>query len=118
RPAAEADMPRDAQVPSAVVPDQPFARAAARLIAADPTVAALARQVQGAQRKRDAARLELAVETAKPDDQRGAAREAALIRVVQNEGAASEQLLQQLQAVFPGYSKFANPGGVDLDVVR
>src|SRR5205823_2168328 len=74
RGALEADMFRAIQLTDAGVADQTIARASARLEAQDPAVSDLARKVQEAQRKRDAARLELAVETAKPDDQRGAVR--------------------------------------------
>jgi CHAT domain-containing protein len=118
RPGLDADMFQAIQLTSAGVADQTIARASARLEASDPATADLARQVQEAQRKRDAARLELANETAKPDDQRGAVREASLIQEIQTQGAASEQLLAQLEAVFPAYKKFTNPGGVDLAEIQ
>lgn len=118
RPALEADMFEAIQLTGAGVDDQTIARASARLAAADPQVADLVRQEQEAQRRSDAARLALADETAKPDEQRGAIKEAALAQEVQVASGQTDALLQQLQAVFPAYGKLANPGAVELVELR
>ncbi len=118
RPGLEAEMLRSLQLAGAGVGDQTIARASARLAASDPAVADLVRKVQEAQRKQDSARIDLANETAKPDDQRGSIQEAALVQEVVTASATAGQLLEQLQKAFPAYSKLANPGPAELDEIR
>src|SRR5205085_4761399 len=78
----------------------------------------LVRQLQSAQRRQDSARIDLANETAKPDDERGSIREAALVQDVVTASASAEQLQEALQKAFPAYSKLANPGPAELDELR
>jgi CHAT domain-containing protein len=118
RAGLEAEMLRAIQLAGSGVSDQTIARASARLAAGDPAVADLVRQVQEAQRRQDSARIDLANETAKPDEQRGAIHEAALVQEVVTASAAAGQLIEQLQAAFPAYGKLANPGPAELDELR
>jgi CHAT domain-containing protein len=118
RAGLEAEMLRAMQLAGSGVGDQTIARASARLAAADPAVADLVRQLQTAQRRQDSARIDLANETAKPDEQRGSIREAALVQEVVTASASTGQLVEALQKAFPAYSKLANPGPAELDELR
>ena len=118
RAGLEAEMLRTVQLAGAGVSDQTIARASARLAAADPTVADLVRKLQTAQRRQDSARIDLANETAKPDEERGSIREAALVQEVVTASASAEQLQEELAKAFPAYSKLANPGPAELDELR
>jgi CHAT domain-containing protein len=118
RAGLEAEMLRAVQLAGAGVSDQTIARASARLAAADPAVAELVRQLQTAQRRQDSARIDLANETAKPDEERGSIREAALVQEVVTASASAEQLQEELAKAFPAYSKLANPGPAELDELR
>ena len=114
RGALEDDMFRASQLVSSDVEGRTIARAAARLVTADPALADLMRAVQDAQRQRDDARVALAAETAKPGEQRDAARETALAGDVKTAAAKADQLAQQVETRFPDYTKFANPGPAEL----
>jgi CHAT domain-containing protein len=118
RAGLEAEMLRAIQLAGSGVGDQTIVRASARLAAADPAVVDLVRQLQTAQRRQDSARIDLANETAKPDEQRGSIREAALVQQVVTASASTEQLAGQLRKAFPDYSKLANPGPAALDELR
>jgi CHAT domain-containing protein len=118
RAGLEAEMLRAVQLAGAGVSDQTIARASARLAAADPAVADLVRQLQTAQRRQDSARIDLANETAKPDEERGSIREAGLVQEVVTASASAEQLQEALLKAFPAYSKLANPGPAELDELR
>jgi CHAT domain-containing protein len=113
--AALADgMFRASQLVSLGVADQTIGRAAARLSTNDPAIAELIRQTQAAERARDAARLELANEQAKPDIERGSVRETALAQQVDQQTAAAAALQKKLIAAFPAYANLADPGPVGL----
>jgi CHAT domain-containing protein len=118
RTGLEAEMLRAVQLAGAGVSDQTIARASARLAAGDPAVAELVRQLQTAQRRQDSARMDLANETAKPDEERGSIRESALVQEVVTASASAEQLQEALAKAFPAYSKLANPGPAELDELR
>jgi CHAT domain-containing protein len=118
RAGLEAEMLRAIQLAGSGVGDQTIARASARLAAADPAVADLVRQLQTAQRRQESARIDLANETAKPDEQRGSIREAALVQEVVTASASTGELVEELQKAFPAYSKLANPGPAELDELR
>src|SRR5262249_41576606 len=70
--ARAADMFKPAQLVNSGVAAQPIARVAAREAAGDPPLAKMVADLQGAQRVRDNARLELVAENAKPNDERNA----------------------------------------------
>ena len=75
----ETEMFRASQIVASDVAGRTIARAAARLAADDPSSADLMRVADEAQRERDASRMALAAETAKPDDQRDAARDRQIV---------------------------------------
>ena len=114
----EAEMFRALQYMSAGVADQTAVRVSARLAAGNPAIEALVRELQDAERMRDSARIELANETALPDAQRGAIKEAQLLAAITQEGAKAEALTRQIEASFPDYAKLAHPGPVELAAIQ
>ena len=114
RAALADDMFRASQYVSSGVADQTIDRAAARLSTNDPAIADLIRQTQAAERARDAARLELANEQAKPDVERGSIKETALAQLVEQQTATAAALQKKLVAAFPAYASLAQPGPVGL----
>lgn len=114
RAALADDMFRASQYVSSGVADQTIDRAAARLSTNDPAIADLIRQAQAAERARDAARLELANEQAKPDVERGSIKETALAQLVEQQTATAAALQKKLIAAFPAYASLAAPGPVGL----
>jgi CHAT domain-containing protein len=110
----QAEILAAVQVTAASVSDQTIARASARLATDDPQLAELVRSVQEAQRRRDSARIELANETAKPDDRRGSIKEDALAKEFRLATAEASELDGKLRQAFPQYASLAKPGDVDL----
>jgi CHAT domain-containing protein len=110
----EGEMLSAVQFVASGITDQTIARTSARLAADDPRISELVRDLQEAQRKRDSARIELANETAKPDDRRGAAKEEALTRDFQVASASVDSLSRQIAEAFPDYSRLASPGPAEL----
>jgi CHAT domain-containing protein len=108
------DMFRAGQFVGSSVADQTVSRAAARLSTNDPAIADLIRQSQTAERERDAARLELANEQAKPDIERGSVKETALAQQVDQQAAAAADLQRKLIAAYPAYANLVEPGPVGL----
>ena len=100
------------------VADQAVANASARLAAGDPQVAALIREEQDAERARDSARLQLAVEQAKPREERGRIIEDGLQKDIDTAGAKARSLQQQLRQRFPAYANFADPAPVQLEALQ
>ena len=107
-----------AQLVGAGVADQTIARMAAREAAGTPALAEPVRAAQDAQRARDTARIELAAENAKADEDRDAKR----VQTLQAEfTAASKQydaLAAKLAQSFPAYGKLAAPGPASLSDVQ
>jgi CHAT domain-containing protein len=118
RAARDAEIFRATQLVNSDVADQAIARASVRVAASNPTLAALVRETQDAQRARDTARIDIAGEFAKPDDERNAAREAQLTRDVAAASAHADELLTRLQQTFPQYANLANPGPAELSSVQ
>jgi CHAT domain-containing protein len=114
RAALADDMFRASQFVGSGVAGQTIDRAAARLSTNDPAIADLIRQTQAAERARDAARLELANEQAKPDIERGSIKETALAQQVEQQSATAAALQKKLIAAFPAYATLAEPGPVGL----
>ena len=102
------------QFMGAGITDQTITRAAARMAATDPKVAELVRELQESQRRRDAARITLAHETSRPDDERGSAKEDALLQSINLETQRVDTLNKRIQEAFPDYANFANPGAMDI----
>ena len=114
RTALQSDMLRASQFVSSDVAGRTIARAAQRLAAEDPALASLMRDAQEAQRARDGARIQLAAETAKTDDQRNAAREAKLQQDLSAASAHADEIAAKIQHNFPNYANFAEPGPAEL----
>jgi CHAT domain-containing protein len=114
RTALQSDMLRASQFLSSDVAGRTIARAAQRLAAEDPALASLMRDAQEAQRARDGARIQLAAETAKTDDQRNAARETKLQQDLSAATAHADEIAAKVQHNFPNYANFAEPGPVEL----
>ena len=114
RAALDAMIVRALQLMANGVTDQTISRASARLAAKDPAIERLVRDLQDSERRRDAARIELAHQTALPDDQRGSLKEANLLAEINQNNARRETVLAELQKEFPSYASLANPGPVAL----
>lgn len=114
RPALDAEIFRASQLINSSVADQTIARAAARLATDNPAIGALLRETQEAEQTRDTARVDLAAETAKPDDARNPARERQLADALQHASARADRLAARLLKAFPDYARFADPGPARL----
>jgi len=100
------------------VADQAVANASARLAAGNPEVASLIRDEQEAERARDSARLQLAVEQAKPREERGRVIEEGLQKDIDTATARVQTLQGQLRQRFPAYANFAEPTPVELQALQ
>ena len=114
RAALEGDAFRASQLIGSDVAGRTVARAAARLAADDPALADLLRQAQEAQRLRDTLRIQLAAETAKPDERRDGARERGLLAQLQAASDKADALTADIKSKFKDYANFAQPGPADL----
>ncbi|HET7085893.1 MAG TPA: CHAT domain-containing tetratricopeptide repeat protein [Rhizomicrobium sp.] len=110
----DAEMYAASQLVSTGVADQTIARLAAREAASDPALAAQIRAGDDAARAAASARMDLAVERAKPDSERDPAREKALAARAQAAIAHSDELAARLRTAFPGYVKFSAPAALPL----
>ncbi|MBV8535510.1 MAG: CHAT domain-containing protein, partial [Alphaproteobacteria bacterium] len=114
----QAKMFRAAQLTGASVADQTISRASARLAAGDPAIEKLVRDLQDAERERDAARIQLAHETSLPDEQRGAVIEQNLLAEIQQQNARRDTVLATIRTEFPAYAGLLDPGPVDLAALQ
>jgi CHAT domain-containing protein len=112
--ALDADMFRAAQLVNAGVADQTIARVAARRAAGDAGLATLVRQMQDAQTARDNARLQLAAENAKPNDERSATRAALYDADFRTASASADAAQAKVAQSYPAYARLADPGPVAL----
>jgi CHAT domain-containing protein len=110
----EAKIFQGLQLLSGGVTDQTIQNASVRLAAKTPAMQETVRGLQEAERLRDAARLALAVETSLPDEQRGAAKEAALLAEFNLQANLHEQFLAKLTSEFPAYVQLTHPKPVEL----
>ena len=117
--ALEAELFRASQYANSDVADQTIARASARMAAGNAALSALIRQVEDAQRARDNARVDLAAEYAKADQERNTANESKLAADVKAASARADALMAHVNQDFPDYAKLADPGPAELaDVER
>jgi CHAT domain-containing protein len=100
------------------VVEKTIAKAQARLASDDPAITALIEKLQTTQREQDAARAELAVEQALPDEERSADVEKKLIATVRGKAAEARALQQKLKTDFPAYSQLSNPAPIPLLELR
>lgn len=112
--ALDADAFRASQLIGSDVEGRSIARAAERLAADDPALADLLRRAQEAQRRRDALRMQLAAETAKPDERRDAVRERGLLDEMKAADEQANALADQIRGSFKDYANFAEPGPAEL----
>ena len=106
------------QLIRSTIADQAVANASTRLAASNAEVAALVRDEQDAERARDSARLQLAVEQAKPREERGRVIEDGLQKDIDTASAKVHTLQQQLRERFPAYASFADPSAVQLEALQ
>jgi CHAT domain-containing protein len=111
-------MIKSLQLLSTGVADQTIAQASARLATSDPAIEKLVSGLQDAERKRDAARIELAHETSLPDEQRGASKETALLAELNRQTVLHDGLEQQIAKEFPAYSGLIHPQPVPLATLQ
>ncbi len=104
-------------VQSAVV-DRTIAQAAARLSAETPALSALIGSMQDHQRLADLARVKLAFQQSRPDDERSAEEVAKSKAELARELSALAGLRQKVSAQFPAYDSLAAPHPLQLDQLR
>jgi CHAT domain-containing protein len=114
----DATMFRAVQLIATGVADQTISRASARLAAGNPAIEKLVRDLQDADRHRDAARIQLARETSLPDDERGAVTEANLLAEINRQNTRRDTLLATLQKEFPAYAGLLEPGPAELPALQ
>lgn len=114
RPVLEADMFRAAQLTASDLADRTIARVAARKASGDPALAQLVRDLESAQAARDNARLELAAENSKPNDERSSALLAKFDADLKSASSNADALSARVAQSYPAYAKLADPGPVEL----
>jgi CHAT domain-containing protein len=114
----DAEIFRASQLAGSDVADQTIARVAARRATSDPELKALVAQADDAANARDAARMNLAAEYAKPDDERDGAKERVLDGQLSAASAQADALNAKLHASYPAYASLADPGPAELADVK
>ena len=109
---------RASQLVGSDVAGRTIARAAARLAADSSGLKDLLAAAQEAQRQRNTLRIELAAETAKPDERRSAVRERGLAENLAKSSDRADQAAREIAARFPAYAQFADPGPATLDALQ
>ena len=107
-------MFRSLQFMASGLADQTISQASLRMAATNPTMEALVRGVQDAERDRDAARLELAHETSLPDEERGSEKEDGLLKRITQQTELREALLAKIKDDYPDYANLSAPGVIEL----
>ena len=92
--------------------------AALKFASGDPRIAKMVSGRQEAQRRRDEIRLALAVDSARPDDQRDLERESWQADQYRLEVSRMAELDASLKAEFPDYAGLANPAPVTIARLR
>ena len=114
-PALHAEMFAASQLVREGAVGQTIGRASARFAADDPAIAAVIRDQQDATRIRDRLRLELATETAKPDNQRDGGREQGLRAQLDDAGRRAALQDARLLEAFPDYARLSRFNTVPAD---
>lgn len=110
----DSEIFRAAQLMNSGVADQTIARVAARRAAGNGPLADLIAQAEAAERGRDLARVELAAEYAKSDDQRNTDRAETLEADLKLDSSRADELLAKIRQSFPDYARLATPAPADL----
>ena len=105
---------RASQLAATSVADQTIARVAAREAAGNNELADLIVQEQTAERSRDLARVQLAAEYAKSDQERSQELEQTLEANAKLASANADGLMVKVRQSFPQYATLADPGAADL----
>lgn len=114
----EGEMFTAAQMTDSGVTGQTIARMAAQRAAETPALAAQVRATDDAIRARDEARMALAAERAKTNDQRDAKREALLSANLAAATSRADDAAAKLHTDFPAYATLADPAEVSLDAMK
>ena len=109
---------RVSQFANTGVADQTIARVAAREAAGNGALADLIAKAQKAARDRDSAKVDLAAETARPNEERNAGLQEDLTAKLQLASASADELAVKVRQEFPQYADLANPGPADLAAVQ
>ena len=105
---------RASQLTATGVADQTIARVAAREAAGNGALSDLIAQEQTAERNRDLARVQLAAEYAKADQERNNDLEQSLEANAKLASANADGLMIKVRQSFPQYANLADPGAADL----
>jgi CHAT domain-containing protein len=105
---------RASQLMATGVADQTIARVAAREAAGNGALADLIAQEQSAERNRDLARVQLAAEYAKSDQERSHDLEQSLEANAKLASVNADGLMVKVRQSFPQYATLADPGAADL----
>ncbi len=114
----DAEIFKAAQYVGGGVSDQTIARMAARQAASTPALAQALRELQAAERARDLARIDLAAENSKADEDRSAERVARFRSQLDAASKRGQVLTAKLASAYPAYARLAAPGPAPLDEVR
>ena len=110
----DADIFHASQLMTSGMADQTIAHVAAREAAGNGALADLIAQEQTAEHNRDLARVQLAAEYAKSDQERNADVEQSLETKAKLASADADGLLVKVRQDFPEYVSLADPGPADL----
>lgn len=116
--ARDAEIFRTSQFASMGVADQTIARVAARRAAGNDALASLVFQLQQATAERDRARVDLAAEMARPNDERSSDLEDSLSAKMKLASARADDLATKVRQSYPAYADLAHPGPADLAAVQ
>jgi CHAT domain-containing protein len=116
--ARDAEIFRVSQFANTGVADQTIARVAAREAAGNGALADLIAKAQQAANDRDRAKVELAAEIARPDNERNTGLQRELDAKLTLASASADDLAVKVRQQFPQYADLANPGPADLAAVQ
>jgi CHAT domain-containing protein len=103
------------QLAQSGVLDAIIAHMAARKAASDPALADLLAKSDAAQRKRDSARMDIAVEYARPADEQDPKRLDLLSAALKQASAEADARKDEIAKRYPDYAKLASAGPADPD---
>jgi CHAT domain-containing protein len=117
RPALMAEAVTAAQLVRDRTTAESLQRMATRVVAGNPALASVTREIQDTERRKTLLRSTLALEQDRPAEERNPKREEALKEQIREAEAKDESLQQRLQAEFPKYARLSAPGALTADEV-
>lgn len=117
RTALLGEMFRVAQLDRGLVAGQAAANIVNRLAQSDPRAIALIKEFQDARRARDLAQMELAAESAKPEDRRSKKALDSLSATANATATQTAGLEARLRETVPAFARIERPSPVDADAV-